>query len=226
MAFAPSMWPALRAAVADLSHLLGRGYAEVAALELVGNRYQLTVRQRMAVRRCACTDAQRHARQSRRASVGLWSGAAIAVDGFNVLTTVEVALAGGVLLRARDGCLRDIASMHGSFRRVAETEPAIQQLADVLGAVGPARVLWILDRPVGNSGRLARRISEVAVARGVEWAVQLHDRADAVLRSAPMLVATADSAILDAIGPWADLAGLAVGRLASAPVVDLAAEGR
>jgi hypothetical protein len=218
------MWPALRAAVADLSHLLGRGYAEIAALELVGNRHQLTVRQRMAVRRCACTDAQRSGRMARCVGPERWRGAALAVDGFNVLTTVEVALAGGVLLRARDSCVRDIASMHGSFRRVDETEPALQHLADVLIAARPTSVLWILDRPVGNSGRLAQRIRDVAATRELAWTVELHDRADAALRSAPVLVATADSAILDAIGPWIDLASVAIARLAAAPIVDLASE--
>ena len=218
------MWPALRAAVADLSHLLGRGYAEVAALELVGNRHQLTVRQRMAVRRCACTDTQRSSRVARRVGIERWLGAALAVDGFNVLTTVEVALAGGVLLRARDACLRDIASMHGSFRRVEETEPALRHLADVLAEARPARVLWILDRPVGNSGRLAQRIRGLSAAMALPWSVELHDRADAALRGAPMAIATADSAILDAIGPWLDLASVAVARLGAGPIVDLAAE--
>ena len=50
-AFAPSCVPALCTAVADLSWLLGRDYAPVSALKLVGDRYSLTERQRQAVRR-------------------------------------------------------------------------------------------------------------------------------------------------------------------------------
>ena len=38
-----------------------------------------------------------------------------------MLTTIEAALAGGVILAARDGAYRDMASMHGSYRKVAET---------------------------------------------------------------------------------------------------------
>src|SRR5689334_16889981 len=48
--------PALRQATSDLCWLLSRGYAEVAALKLVGDRYDLTARQRSAVGRAVCTD--------------------------------------------------------------------------------------------------------------------------------------------------------------------------
>ena len=46
--------PTLRAAAADLCWLLDHGYASNSATELVGNRYNLASRQRMAVSRCAC----------------------------------------------------------------------------------------------------------------------------------------------------------------------------
>ncbi len=52
--FAPEYWPRLREATRDLSWLLSRGYASPSALKLVGDRYSLNVRQRIAVARCAC----------------------------------------------------------------------------------------------------------------------------------------------------------------------------
>ena len=48
------------------------------------------------------------------------------IDGYNVLTTIEAALAGAVIIAGRDGCYRDMASMHGSYRKVEETSPAIE----------------------------------------------------------------------------------------------------
>ncbi|MDB5297887.1 MAG: hypothetical protein JWO31_3870, partial [Phycisphaerales bacterium] len=56
--FHPDRWPALRTAAAELSWLLSRGYGEVAALKVVGDRHALSARQRSAVRRAACTDDQ------------------------------------------------------------------------------------------------------------------------------------------------------------------------
>ena len=49
----------------DLSWLLGRGYAIVSAVKLVGDRWSLTERQRMAVRRAACSDEARAGRLER-----------------------------------------------------------------------------------------------------------------------------------------------------------------
>ncbi len=62
--------------------------------------------------------------------------AAVLLDGYNVLTTVEAALAGGVLLEGRDGCYRDMASMAGRFHWVEETAPAVESIGRVLSEAG------------------------------------------------------------------------------------------
>src|SRR5439155_3863328 len=64
--FADAMLPRLRAAVADLSWLLTRGYAQPSAVKIVGDRHALDARQRMAVTRAACTDAAREGRGAKR----------------------------------------------------------------------------------------------------------------------------------------------------------------
>ena len=163
--FAVAKVSTLEAAVCDLSWLLTRGYSDTAATKVVGDRYQLTRRQRVAVRRCACTDAQRTQRGTSRVAMSALAGEHVAVDGFNVLLTVEAALAGGVILGARDGCRRDLASMHGTWKRVAETTVAVGLVLDALAAVDPAAVTFILDRPVANSGRLAAVIRAAAESR-------------------------------------------------------------
>lgn len=221
--FAPRRHDDLRAATSDLAWLLGRGYAETAALKLVGDRFALDHRQRLAVRRAACSDAQREARWRRRLDPGAVAGRPLWIDGFNVLVTIEAALAGGVLLRCSDGCLRDMASIHGSYRTVEETPPAVAALGRVLGelAVGPCRVL--LDRPVSNSGRLRAALLAEAERAGLDWTVELRDDVDASLCAAPdrVVVASADAGVLDRCGPWFDLASAAVAAAApgAAPVM-------
>src|SRR5438132_5334408 len=150
----------LRAGVADLSLLLSRGYAQPSALKVVGDRYNLEARQRMAVMRSACTDLSLAHRQSKRVMSEAVRGRPLLIDGYNVLTTVEAALAGGVILLARDGAYRDIASMHGSFRKVEETMPALELVGEVLAELGVAQATWYLDSPVSNSGRLKQMILE------------------------------------------------------------------
>jgi hypothetical protein len=200
--FAPDQWPALRAAVADLSWLLARDYAAASALKVVGDRYQLAQRQRIAVARCSCSDQARASRLSRRVDAAKIRGHNLAIDGFNVLTTIEAALAGGVLLLARDGCLRDMASVHGTYRKVEETAPAVELIATSLAQWQPARCLWYLDAPVSNSGRLATILRAAGARAGLAWEVELVDSPDRVLASAGAIVATADSVILDRCGPW------------------------
>jgi len=40
-----------------------------------------------------------------------------------------------VILAARDGAYRDMASMHGSYRKVAETLPALELLGRTIAAL-------------------------------------------------------------------------------------------
>jgi hypothetical protein len=208
--FASEAWPALRSAAADLWWLLDHGYAAASSLKLVGDRYALTQRQRVAVGRCSCSLSACDARRARQVAIDQLSGRLVALDGYNALTTVEAALAGGVLLVGRDGVLRDMASVHGSFRKVAETLPAIERIGQFLSGCGVAEAHWYLDSPVSNSGRLKTLLRETAEAHGWPWRIELVASPDRVLRDArhdPSLpvVATSDSAILDGCGAWVGL---------------------
>lgn len=214
--FAPHHIAALRAATEDLSWLLSRGYSSVSALKLCGDRHGLTVRQRMAVSRSACSEQAQQRRSASRIDVGDVSapgaGAPLGelwVDGFNVLLTVEVALGGGPVFLARDGCLRDIASVHGTYRKVVETEPAVGLLTDELLGFGLERVTVLLDAPVSNSGRLAGALRSEWARRGLSdtrWQVLLVPNPDAELVREGRTVASADGAVLDGATAWVNLA--------------------
>jgi hypothetical protein len=204
--FGGSAWPTLRAAVSDLAWLLGRSYAPVAALKLVGDRYSLTERQRQAIRRACCSDESRARRETNQVMAGELSGGLLVIDGFNVLTTVEAALGGAVIFLCRDATYRDLAGVHGTYRKVAETLPALETIAAVLSKLAVARVLWLFDRPVSNSGRLRSLVHHIAVDRAYHWSVELVDDPDRLLESSPEIIATADSAILDAGPRWFNLA--------------------
>lgn len=205
-AFGPPSWPALRCAVADLSWLLGRGYAIVSALKVVGDRWALTERQRLAVRRCACGDGALTSRLAREVEASALRGQPLAIDGFNVLTTVEAALGGAVVLVGRDGCFRDIVGVHGTYRKVEETRPAIGLIGATLAAIGVSRAQWLLDSPVSNSGRLKTLLREAAESQGWDWTVELVFSPDPLLEQSSDTVATADGVILDRCAHWFALA--------------------
>jgi hypothetical protein len=133
-------------------------------------------------------------------------GAALVIDGFNVLTTIEAALSGAVVLAGRDQTFRDLAGMHGTYRKVHETAPALEHIGAKLSSAKVAACRWLLDSPVSNSGRLKTVMVEMAASRGWPWEIELVSNPDAVLKSSDEPIATADSAILDAGGPWVNLA--------------------
>ena len=206
--FSAQELPALRAATADLSWLLTRGYAEPSALKLVGDRHELTARQRQAVTRCACSDAARDDRKARRISRAELSGQPLAIDGLNCLITLESALSHGIVLRGRDGALRDLASVHGTYRQVAETAFGIEMIGRHLHGAGAhppvAEVTWYLDRPVANSGRLRALLLEIAERRQWPWTCELVTNPDAVLVRHAGVVATSDAYILEHCARWFD----------------------
>ncbi len=202
--------PLLQRATGELSWLLERGYSGKAALVLVGDRHALSERQRMAVYRSSCAPSVATDRRARL--VNTLTGEKVAVDGFNLLITVEAALSGGVLLRGCDGCVRDLASMHGSYRRVEETEQAVELCRQALQDCG--EVLFLLDQPVSNSGRLATRL------RGAGFAVELVANPDRVLAESEAVVVSTDRFILDRCRRWTNLAARLVDEL-GVPVWEL-----
>ena len=212
----------LRVAVSELSWLLSRGYQTKSALKLVGDRHNLTERQRLAVSRAACADESRERRLASRVGARDVAGEGLIVDGFNLVILLEAALSGGVLVLGRDGCVRDLSSVHGSYRAVEETERAVVLAGEALGALAPASVLWLLDRPVSNSGRLAERVRAVARERGWPWEVEVVFNPDREIVNSNRVAVTSDSNVLDGVARWLNLGRLVVERhVPEAWVIDL-----
>ena len=209
-------------AVADYSLLLSKGYAEKSSLKLVGDRFTLTERQRLAVIRSACSEEQRANRKSRQLEINQIAGQVIAIDGYNVLITIEAAMSGGLIFRGQDGCCRDLASVHGTYRKVSETQPAIELIGSFLQQPGNGEALWLLDSPVSNSGRLKTMLGELARTNNWKWEINLVTSPDAVLIKGEKIVASSDSVILDKCAKWVDLAGEIIkNRIPGTNIIDL-----
>ncbi len=212
----------LRSAVADMSLLLGKGYAQTSTLKLVGDKFGLTQRQRLAVMRSVCSDEQVCVRQNKRVEVAQIFGQPLVIDGYNLLISVEAAMSGGFVFIGRDGCFRDLAGIHGTYRKVSETIPAIEFIGRFLEGVGINNVLWLLDSPVSNSGRLKTLINELARENDWPWTVELVVSPDAVLAKSEQIIATSDSVVLDKCCRWVNLARCIIeSELANANLVDL-----
>ena len=216
----------LRAAVRDLAWLRSRGYIGTASQRLVGNRYQLQRRQRDAVARSACSDAQRAHRLRIRRPPTAVEGTEIHVDAFNVLITVEAMLGGAYLFVGRDSAYRDVDPVQGTYRIAHQTMPALHRLADTLHALNVTRVVWHLDRSVSNVGRVKERLTTVSTDRGHSWRLVEEADVDGTLRAVSAPIVTSDSAILDASEEWLPLEALVhAHHVPDANVVDLRPDG-
>ena len=222
--FASTAIPNLRAAVADFSLLLTKGYADKSALKLVGDRLSLTERQRLAVMRNACSDQHLASRKEREIKIADIANQPIAIDGYNILITIEAAMSGGLIFKGRDGCCRDLASIHGTYRKVTETIPAVKLIGNFLKDAGIPKARWLLDSPVSNSGRLKTLIGELVRKNDWDWDIELLFSPDAVLTRTDLIVASSDSVVLDGCKRWLNLATEIIKtKLATTQVIDLSA---
>jgi len=202
----------LRQANSDLCWLLDHGYGITSATELVGDRHHLTRRQRIAIARCACTREALERREVHRVGMEDLRGQELWLDGFNVLTGVETALGGGVILIGRDGCCRDVAGVFSNYHRVSETLPALLAIGQLASQWMLSRCRWWLDSPVNNSGRLKQIIQDVAAEAVWPWEVELVINPDRVLSETDQIVASSDHVILDRCQKWFNLTRTVIAR--------------
>jgi hypothetical protein len=220
--FSPAQLPNLCHAVSDLSWLFSKGYTARASLKLVGDRYLLKERQRQAVSRAACSDQQKERRNRNCLPFAAIKGRKLLLDGFNLIITLEAAISGGVLIHCRDHCLRDLSGVHGSYRQVMETDEAVRMIGENLMTAEPASATWLLDQPISNSGRLATRIREVAVANNWPWEVIVTMNPDKEILASDEIAVTSDSNILDGAANWVNFNSLVIAKhLPEAWVIDL-----
>lgn len=200
--FAASQLEKLKTAAADFLYLSDRGYSPQGAAALVGDRYQLSARQRTAVvRTVSPRDAlvSRLAKQLGDAS-GL-PGSGVHVDGFNAVIALEVALSGSPVFECMDGTVRDLAGLRGTYRIIDKTTEAVRLILGGIRQLGAAKASFYLDAPVSNSGRLKTLINETAREIGFSATAETVNGVDRLLSALPGVI-TADSAILDRCESW------------------------
>ena len=205
--FSSEQLPALKMAADDLSFLRSRGYSSSAPLKLVGDRYGLNARQRVAILGASCSDAALSRRAASQTTAAQLRGQTLAIDGYNLLISLATATAGGVLIRGRDRAVRDLAGLHGAYRADEETPALLKHVGEILVGCGVDEVLWLLDSPIAFSGQLCQVIASVGRSEGWSWTARAVSDPDPVLKTVSDVVVTSDSAILDEASAWYDLTG-------------------
>jgi hypothetical protein len=195
---------AIKNALSDLAFLLERGYAEKSALQLVGNRYKLNVRQQKAVQGMSASQSDIEIRKSKE--LKNIQGKTIAIDGFNLIIILESALSGAYIFKGLDGCYRDLSGVHGTYKKVKHTHEGLILAGNTLTQLGAKEVIWYLDQPISNSGRLKVLLHEIAESNNYNWQVELVYNPDKVLAATEHVVVSSDAWILNEAKQWFNLA--------------------
>jgi hypothetical protein len=193
--------PSFRQAAADYLWLLDRGYSRQAALKLVGDRRQLPRDERMILYRGIASSDESAARRAAIAGPAEAAGRELLVDGYNQALTALHYAAGRPVFVGSDGLARDAGGSHGRIPDLEAFSKAVSRIAAAAASLRCPRALILLDSPVPGSASHARIFAEAFVARGIEAESRLERSADAPLKAAsgPVLVASGDSAIADAV---------------------------
>ncbi len=194
----------LRIAQEEIQWLLDRNYRIDTVIDFVGNHYLLSSRQRLALRRATASKMQYRKRESKLLPPESAEHGCMFIDGFNIIITLEVALSGSVVISGRDGVLRDLAGLRGTYRLIDKTETALDLIGTALNELNVPKVKFFLDEPVSNSGRLKNKILSHSKIWDIPTEVELVRNPDPILSDMGRVI-TGDSVILDNCESWFNL---------------------
>ena len=199
----------LHKAQAEIQWLLDRGYNMKSVINLTGNHYQLSSRQRTAIQRTTAAAPHYAGRETSRLTISAVRGGCLNIDGFNLIIILEVALSGSPVFLGKDDVLRDLAGLRGTYRLIDKTDQALVLIGKTLTDLSISEAIFYLDENVSNSGRLKGRILEYADEWGIPVEVDLVPDADMILAKMSNVV-TGDSMILDECVSWLNLSRIIV----------------
>ena len=218
-------WPELWEAARDFRFLLARGYPRQAALGLVGNRYGLDEIGRRLLHRGVFAPVAAAARRAKLRRLRDVPGRPLALDGHNVLITLECAGRGLPLVAADDGFIRDVGEISRAFTVSPATDRVLELMADYLAdhTAGPVEVFY--DAPLSLSGELARRTREIFASRNLSVQAAAVPVPERLLSEFTGAIATSDTALIDAHATVVDLAGEIIRQHPTWRLIDLRQPG-
>lgn len=193
----------LKRASDDVLAIIDRGYPIKSVSTFVGNHYQLSERQRVAIVRAVSPTADVSTRLSKLKTH--CEDETVYIDGLNVIITLETMLSETTLIKCMDNTLRDLCGLRGTYRLIDKTDMAIRLIGEELADLRVSKAMFYLDSPVSNTGRLSQRIYELLQGFPFEVEVELVPNADVILEDKPNVI-TSDAIILNKCHSWIDLA--------------------
>jgi len=203
----------LQKAADEVQFLLDRGYAVKPVTTFIGNHYLFSERQRLALARSVSSkeSIQKRTNKERLQTGTAYLPETVHIDGFNTIITLEVALSGSPVFYCRDGVLRDLAGLRGTYRVIDKTQTAIALLLKKLEFLHISKAVFYLDAPVSNSGRLSGRILQCAKGYKLSVQTRIIPDVDRVLEQMEGVI-SGDAIILNRCKSWLNVMPLVIGQ--------------
>jgi hypothetical protein len=203
----------IKEAVTDVSYLLSRGFSEKSSIQLVGNRYKLNTRQQKAVQGMSAAAPQVSLRKSTNVAIDQLKDQTVIIDGFNIIIILESFFSGAYVFKGVDDCYRDVSSVHGTYKRVQQTQEVLIAVGHLLQEAQVKEVIWVFDQPVSNSGRMKTLLGTLSRKRTYPWRIVLDYNPDKVLAQSDHIIVSSDAWILDRAQRWFNLSGTIIEAL-------------
>jgi len=208
-------------AAKDLRYLLERGYHRESALRLIVDKHQLSTKQRLLLYRAVYDSSTAAKHKQKIVTADKIKDSKLAIDGYNVLITVESGLRGGLLVLCDDGFIRDISAVHGKYRIASTTEKALSLIIEAVREMKPAEASFFFDAQVSKSGELASHVRRTLKHSGLSGSAYAVRQADVSAKDFGDIIATSDSVLISKARSVFDLAGEILGKNYSATILIL-----
>ncbi len=194
-------------AVLDFRYLLTRGYNREGALRFVGDHYQLNRYNRLLLYRCVYGEREAEEHRRKILSTEDVRGRTVAIDGYNLLITVESGLQGKQLILSDDGFIRDLSAVHNRYTISSTTEEALRLIGNSLRNMAVSEARFYFDSQISKSGRLAAMVRLTLQDVGVKGNARAVKQADNSVVKDLGIAVSSDSVVIERARAVYDLGG-------------------
>lgn len=202
-----NVWDRLIKAVEDMRYLLDRGYKREAVVNFVASKYVLDRMGRSVLYRCVYSSEDSKRVKEKAVSPDMLKGSRVAVDGFNVLNTLQSFVSGRLLVLCDDGVVRDISEVHGEFKPTGMVEDLIRLSVRTLKKLEVAATYFYYESQISRSGEISALTRRILQEEGVEGLVETEKSVDSALLRNKRIIITSDSVVIHRADRFFDLAG-------------------
>jgi hypothetical protein len=173
----------------------------------VGDKYQLAKSERLLLYRCIYSSKESEEHRKKLVPLKDVQNQKIAIDGYNVIITVESMLKNKPLILCDDGYVRDISAVHRKYKQTKITVKTVKTVIETLKSNNIKEAVFLFDAQISKSGELASLTRKILKNLGLTGEALTVKKADKKTINQSNVVASSDAVIINKAEKIVDLAG-------------------